>query len=80
MPATPKNKVQNEILKLAEKHHVVYKVGPRDAFAKDMSRLAGDEVRLDATGHLIVALQRAGVITRKKAVLLQAQYMRQAIS
>lgn len=70
--------IKDEILELARAHHVSYEVGPHDEFAQTMSYLAGNRVKLDATGKLIVALQRAGVITRQKAVMMQAEYMRQA--
>ena len=70
--------VAEEIRDLALKHHVAYKPGPYDGFARTMGRLAGNDVSLDKTGKLIIALQRAGVITRDKAVLLTAEHMRQA--
>ena len=72
--------IKAQVWALAKEHRVTYVVGPRDNLAQTMSNLAGNSVRLDQTGKMIVALQRAGIITRDKAVLMQAEYMRQAIS
>lgn len=81
MPKTSsKITVRAQVRALAHQHNVTYKAGPRDGFARTMSNLAGNSVQLDSTGKLIVALQRAGVISRDVAVVLQAQYMRQLLS
>jgi hypothetical protein len=40
-----------------------------------MTRLAGDDVELDEVERLLIALQRAGHLTRTEAGLLQASYL-----
>ncbi len=40
-----------------------------------MSYLAGNSVKLDGTGKLIVAMAKAGILDRREAVLTQAEYM-----
>ncbi len=66
------------IRELARKHHVAYVGTQRDALARHMTRLAGDDVELDEIEQLLIALQRAGHLTRTEAVRLQANYLREA--
>lgn len=73
---THQNDIQNQIRDLARQHHVAYKPGGRDRFAQSITMLAGDDVRFDETELLLIALQRAGVLSRRQAVLMQAQYLR----
>jgi hypothetical protein len=63
---------------LAERHNVVYRPTATDAWAGHITRLAGDDVEFDETELLLIALQRAGHISRTDAVLLQADYLTQA--
>jgi len=75
---TNQNEVAERVRALADEHHVRYSFGPKDRLAQQITSLSGDDVQLDETELLLVALQRAGVLDRKQAVLLQAQYLRQA--
>jgi hypothetical protein len=43
-----------------------------------MSRLAGDTIELDEIERLLIGLQRAGHLSRKEMIRLQAQYLREA--
>lgn len=63
---------------MARRHHVVYSHTPTDRLAHHMTRLAGDSVELDEIEQLPIALQRAGHLSRKEAVRLQARYLREA--
>ena len=63
---------------LARRHHVFYSHTPTDRLAHHMTRLAGDAVELDEIEQLLIALQRAGHLSRKEVVRLQAQYLREA--
>ena len=63
---------------MARRHHVVYSHTPADRLAHHMTRLAGDAVELDEIEQLLIALQRAGHLSRQEAVRLQAQYLREA--
>ena len=66
------------VRRMARQHHVVYAHTTTDRLAHHMTRLAGDAVELDEVEQLIVALQRAGHLTRKDAVHLTARYRREA--
>lgn len=63
---------------LAQQHQVTYIETPNDVLAHHITRLSGDDVELDDTEQLLVALQRAGHISRAEVVRLQAAYLRQA--
>ena len=61
---------------LARQHKVVYVETETDKLAGHITRLAGDDVRLDATQLLLLALRRAGHINGHDAMRLQAAYLR----
>jgi hypothetical protein len=63
---------------LAERHGVAYKRTASDVLAHHITRLSGDDVVLDELEVLLIALQRAGHVSRTEAVLMQADYLRQA--
>jgi hypothetical protein len=65
---------------LAERLHVRYVPTDSDVLAQHIARLAGDDVVFDKTECLLIALQRSGHLSRTDAVLLQAEYLRQAKS
>ena len=66
---------QDEILALACKYGVAYKAMPLDKLGEVMSRLAGDDVELDDTELLLLALERAGHLSAKDANRLHVAYM-----
>ena len=68
------------IRELAAQHRVTYLPTQADMLANDMTRLSGDTITFDEIECMLVALQRAGHITRSDAVQLQAQYLREARS
>ena len=68
------------IRELAARHHVTHLPTRADVLANDITRLAGDTITLDEIECMLVALQRAGHITRSDAVQLQAQCLREAKS
>lgn len=76
----PKARVsaRDEIFALARKHDVFYAPKPIDDWASHVTRLAGDDVQLDEAELLLIALQRAGHITRPDALTLQVRYLREA--
>lgn len=63
---------------LAERHHIRYAGTSLDAWADQVTRLAGDDVQLDEIERLLIALQRAGHLTRPQALALQVRYLREA--
>jgi hypothetical protein len=66
------------VRQMARQYHVVFSYTATDRLAHHMTRLAGDAVELDEIEQLIIALQRAGHLTRKDAVHLTARYRREA--
>jgi hypothetical protein len=63
---------------MAKQHRVAYSRTSIDHLAHHMTRLAGDAIELDEIEQLLVALQRAGHLSRSEAVRLQARYLREA--
>ena len=68
---------KEEILALARKHGVAYKPTELDRLGNAMAQLAGDDVKLDDTEHLLLALERAGHLSTKDANRLHVAYIRQ---
>jgi hypothetical protein len=66
------------IRRLANANNVTVVVSPNDVFAQHVTRLSGDDVAFDAIENTIVALQRAGILSRTQAVRLQARYLRES--
>lgn len=66
------------ILTLAKKHRVAYTPTENDVWAHHVTRLADDYVTLDKIELLLIELQRAGHLSRPEALLLQANYLREA--
>lgn len=66
------------IRQMARQHHVHYVGTGSDVFAQHVTRLAGDTVILDDVEQTLVALQRAGHLSRRDLVRLQASYLREA--
>jgi hypothetical protein len=62
---------------LALANNVVAVVSSNDALAHHVTRVAGDDVKFDDVENTIVALQRAGILSRVLAVKLQARYLRE---
>jgi hypothetical protein len=71
---------KDEILALARQHGVVYKPAVLDELGNAMSRLSGDNVQLDDTEHLLLALERAGHLSSTDTNRLHVAYMRQRTS
>ena len=67
---------QDEILVLARQHGVTYRPMPLDQLGETMSRLAGDDVNLDDTERLLLALERAGHLSTRDANRLHVAYLR----
>jgi hypothetical protein len=63
---------------MARQHDVHYVGTDTDALAHHITRLAGDTVILDDVERTLLALQRAGHLSRRDVVHLQARYLREA--
>ena len=66
------------IREMAARHQVSYTPTQSDLLANHITRLSSDTVKLDEIESMLIALQRAGHITRNEVVHLQAQYLREA--
>jgi hypothetical protein len=68
---------ESVIRRLAERNQVAYSQTANDVLANHITRLAGDHVELDPVEQMVIALQRAGHLSRVQAVRLQARYLRE---
>lgn len=78
MPIRRPTATARVIRSLAERSHVVYQATTTDRLAGHITRLAGDEVSFDAIERMLIGLQRAGRISRRQMVRLQARYLRES--
>jgi hypothetical protein len=74
------SQTEQTIIHLAEQHGVSYSATATDAWAREITRLADDDVILDDVELLLIALQRAGHLSRPEALRLQVNYLREARS
>jgi len=65
------------ILDIARKHNVNYVKTADDTLAETIIRLSGDDVTMDEVEHLIIALERAGVLASEAVVTLHVYYLRE---
>ena len=77
MSAGNPNDTASYIRRLAEQHGVSYVRTQSDVLAHHFTRLAGDDVQPDEVEQMLFALQRAGYLSRKDLVRLQATYLRE---
>lgn len=80
MSARHQSSTATIIRRMAEQHHVAYVLTEKDELARHMTRLAGDDVELDEVEQMLIALQRAGHLSRIELVRLQASYLRETRS
>jgi hypothetical protein len=66
------------IRQMAEQHGVAYVRTESDRLAHHITRLTGDHVELDEVEQMLIALQRAGHVSRAELLTLQASYLREA--
>jgi hypothetical protein len=78
MHGTDSNEAAVAIRALAARHKVSYVETTTDVWAHHVTRLAGDDVQLDEIELLLIALQRAGHLSRPDALSLQVRYLREA--
>ncbi|TXN62894.1 hypothetical protein FV228_18735 [Methylobacterium sp. WL18] len=60
---------------LARQHAIRYERGDLDDWAAAVSRVAGDDIQLDETEWLLVALGRAEIIPEIENTRLHARYL-----
>lgn len=78
MSTRPQTATATAIRQMAEEHHVSYVLTQGDALAVNISRHSGDDVVPDDVERLLIALQRAGHLSPREVIRLQARYLREA--
>jgi hypothetical protein len=73
----PVKDVATYVASLAAAHGVVFKRTRLDDFAEAVTRLAGDDERLDATGKLLATLRKKAVIDGPQLARLMSNHMRE---
>ena len=68
---------EDQVLKLAKEHAVLYNETALDIWGGHVTRLADDQVSLDVVENMIVALSREKIINPAQAVSLHAQYLQE---
>lgn len=75
---TPPTKgVARYVVELARYYNVSYCYNAMDQWADAVTRLAGDEIVHDIVEDLLVALKRAGKITKQEVAKLSVNYLRE---
>lgn len=69
--------VANYVLNFAHYHKVSYSYNSMDQWADSVTRLAGDDVKHDNIEDLLVALKRAGKLSKKDVAMLAVNYLRE---
>ena len=65
------------VKKLANQYGISYQDEPKDHWANTITHIAGDEVKSDPIKDLIIALKRAGKISKKQVADLMASYLKE---
>ena len=73
----PAGRVDVYVRQLARKNRVQYKPASTDALAATFARLSDAEHNPDEIEHLLLALSRAGIITRQARFKLHTAYLKQ---
>lgn len=73
----PKEGISQFVKHLARKHHISYTRTVGDEWAETVTRLAGDDVRSDGTGDLLVALKRAHKLSDREMTTLLISHQRE---
>jgi len=68
---------KEQIFALAREHGITYQPNALDDLGNAITRLSGDDARLDDTELLLLALERAGCVSTGDADRLHIAYMRQ---
>lgn len=73
----PVKDVASYVARLAAAHGVVFKRTRLDDFAEAVTRLAGDDEQLDATGKLLASLRKKSLINGPQLARLMTNHMRE---
>jgi len=78
--AIPTSGLNEYIIGLARQHGVKYVKTSSDELAEVITRLADDNVEMDEVELLLIALERAGVITSEQVVPLHVNYLQEKLN
>lgn len=74
-PHIPTTRVAEYISGLARRHGVAYIPTATDHLAKVLTHLSDDDVDLDNTELLIIALERAGLLPNEEVIHIHSNYL-----
>lgn len=74
----PKTDVRSYIERFAEHYNIIHQRTGLDEFAEAVTRMAGDEIKLDPTEKLLVALKKKEIINAKQLSRLLSNYLKEA--
>ncbi len=77
LDALPRKNVSEFIQRFARSRHVHFKRSGLDAWAEAVTRAAGDEIKLDETGKLLVALKKKQLINGRQMARLMTNHLRE---
>jgi hypothetical protein len=78
MHGTRQTDAADAIRALAQRHKVAYTETATDLLGHHITRLAGDDVKLDDIELLLLALERSGHVGGVEATRLHAAYLHQS--
>lgn len=78
LDALPKKNVSDFVHRLARSRHVIFKRSGLDEWAEAVTRAAGDDVKLDETGKLLVILKKKHFINGRQMARLMANHLRES--
>lgn len=77
LDALPQKNVSEFIQLFARSRHVHFKRSGLDAWAEAVTRAAGDDIKLDETGKLLVALKKKHLINGRQMARLMTNHLRE---
>ena len=75
--ALPKKNVSDFVYRFAQSRHVTFKRSGLDQWAEAVTRAAGDDVKLDETGKLLVTLKKKHFINGRQMARLMTNHLRE---
>ena len=77
LDALPKQRVNEFVQEFAQAHHVDFNRSGLDDWAEAVTRASGDDVKLDYTGKLLVALKKQHLISGRQMSRLMTNHIRE---
>lgn len=77
LDALPKKNVRDFVYQFAQSRHVTFQRSGLDQWAEAVTRAAGDDVKLDETGKLLVTLKKKHLINGRQMARLMTNHLRE---